>query len=59
MMDGRPEDLEKRLAAAEQVLRSLQDTLARTQQLIDEARQMLADAKDRNDPPTDPGRLRS
>ena len=55
-MDGRPEDLEKRLAAAEQVLRSLQDTLARTQQLIDEARHMLADAKDPKDPPPDPGR---
>jgi uncharacterized coiled-coil protein SlyX len=55
MMDGRPEDLEKRLATAEQVLRSLQDTLARTQQLIDEARRMLAEAKDRDDTPRDPG----
>jgi uncharacterized coiled-coil protein SlyX len=59
MMDGRPEDLEKRLATAEQVLRSLQDTLARTQQLIDEARQMLADAKDGDDPPPNPSRFRS
>ncbi|HKB02486.1 MAG TPA: hypothetical protein VKD90_09710 [Gemmataceae bacterium] len=59
MMDSRPEDLEKRLAAAEQVLRSLQDTLVRTQQLIDEARQMLADANRHDALPPDPGRSRS
>ena len=52
-MNGRPEDLEKRLATAEQVLRSLQETLARTQQLIDDARKMLADAKELDDPPAD------
>jgi len=53
-MNGRPEDLEKRLATAEAMLRSLQETLARTQQLIDQARQMLTDAEDSEEPPADP-----
>lgn len=44
-MDGRPEDLEKNLAAAEAMLQSLQETLARTLQLIDQARQVLAEAE--------------
>jgi uncharacterized coiled-coil protein SlyX len=53
-MNGRPEDLEKRLATAEAMLRSLQETLARTQQLIDQARQMVTDAEDSEEPPAGP-----
>jgi uncharacterized coiled-coil protein SlyX len=52
-MNGRPEDLEKRLATAEAMLRSLQETLARTQQLIDQARQMLTDPDGPGEPPAD------
>lgn len=53
-MDGRPEDLEKNLAAAEAMLQSLQETLVRTQQLIDQARQVLAEAERSGDAASDP-----
>jgi hypothetical protein len=50
-MNGSETDLDRRLAEAERMLRSLQETLDRTKRLIAEARGVIAEGKEPENPP--------
>jgi hypothetical protein len=53
-MNGSKKELEERVQAAERLLREMEESLARTKRLIEEARQILDEAADEGehgDPP--------
>ena len=53
-MNGSKKELEERVQGAERLLREMEDSLARTKRLIEEAREILdaaADETARGDPP--------
>ena len=53
-MNGSKKELEERVQAAERLLREMEESLARTKRLIEEARQILDEAADAGDHPDTP-----